>query len=40
VFVDRGGDRLSTVVGVRPEEIVALVHLCRARDLIDRTVRC
>ena len=31
-----GGDRSGTVVGVTREEIADLVHLRRARDLIDR----
>jgi AraC-like DNA-binding protein len=30
------GDRSATVVGMTPEEIADLVHLRRARDLIDR----
>jgi hypothetical protein len=32
----QGGDRSRTVVGMTPEEMADLVHLRRARDLIDR----
>ena len=32
----RGGDRSRTVVGMTPEEMADLVHLRRARDLMDR----
>ena len=34
--VDPGGDRSRTVVGMTPEEMADLVHLRRARDLMDR----
>ena len=36
VFFDRRGERSRTVVGMTPEEIADLVHLRRARDLMDR----
>jgi transcriptional regulator GlxA family with amidase domain len=32
----RGGERLRTVMSVTPEELADLVHLRRARDLMDR----
>jgi AraC-like DNA-binding protein len=35
-FFDRGGDRSGTVVDMTPEDFADLVHLRRARDLMDR----
>jgi len=36
VFFDRRSDRPGIIVGMTPQEITNLVHLRRARDLIDR----